>query len=223
VLLLITLHYTPHSGEEEKDVLPKVMKRLFRTLLSPRKVFLNLDSLSPVAAAMYRSAHHMRDQLTALDFSSRLWQANLQELQKSISEMHEHIALTTSQIASLRKDRRACKHSVIIANFTPGQFVLRANVRTVAPGNKLSARWEGPYRVIRAINSSVYVIQDLLDDSLHEVHTCRLKPYWEADLRVTVELRDQVSIHLVEMLVMIRFLLIVSIANCLVGNSILNG
>jgi transposase InsO family protein len=163
------------------------------TLLSPRKVFLNLDSLSPVAAAMYRPAHHMRDQLTALDFSSRSWQVQLQELQKSISEMHEHIALTTSQIASLRKNRRTRQHSVIIANFTPGQFVLRANVRTAAPGNKLSARWEGPYRVLRAINSSVYVIQDLLDDSLHEVHTCRLKPYWEADLRVTVELLDQVS------------------------------
>lgn len=61
-----------------------------------------------------------------------------------------------------------------LANFNSGDFLLVAR-EDLHAGEKLCLRWRCPRRVEHAINDYVYMVEDLRNGQLTEVHASRLK------------------------------------------------
>lgn len=68
-----------------------------------------------------------------------------------------------------------------LPNFTEGDYVLVARNDFTAK-EKLSLRWRGPRRIIKAINDYVYQVEDLRSGELQDVHATRLKFYHDRSL-----------------------------------------
>jgi hypothetical protein len=96
------------------------------------------------------------------------------------------------------------------ANFALGDFVLVATpIGQHTP--KLQARWRGPMRISAYVPDSqnlVYEVTDLVTKKVQQVHAERLRPFHDASLNVTVELRDLLAQYggeyLMERIVAIR-------------------
>ena len=87
--------------------------------------------------------------------------------------------------------REARRHLTEHADFTEGDFVLRAEdiERRV---NKLCARWCGPFVVIQNLSNHIFKVRDLVNGIEDSVHAARLKFYSDADLNVSAELLDYI-------------------------------
>lgn len=85
---------------------------------------------------------------------------------------------------ALQKNRERSRKNLStgkLPRFTEGDYVLVA--RTEFPsGEKISLRWRGPRRILRPISDYVYLVEDLRNGELSEVHISRLKFYRDADL-----------------------------------------
>ena len=78
--------------------------------------------------------------------------------------------------------------------FNEGDYVLRARILSKV-GDKMTARWEGPYMIEEAITPWVYKIGSLKKDS-HDtfiVHASRLKFYSDNSLKITEQIIDFAS------------------------------
>ncbi len=80
-----------------------------------------------------------------------------------------------------RKRGRLCASKGIPANFTEGDFVLVAR-EDMSAGEKLALRWRGPRRVLKALSDHVFLVEDLRNGAVEEVHACRLKFYSDPSL-----------------------------------------
>jgi hypothetical protein len=80
--------------------------------------------------------------------------------------------------------RRNRDSKIQLHNFEKGDFVL---VGTSKRKDKLEARWKGPFRIVNVINDSVFQVEDVLTNSVKEVHSVRLRPYNDRDLNSSVK------------------------------------
>ncbi|KAG1694601.1 hypothetical protein DVH05_028657 [Phytophthora capsici] len=81
-----------------------------------------------------------------------------------------------------------------VCNFSEGDYVLWSRVDKRMQGNKLLVRWVGPFQVVKALPHS-FLIRHLLTGAEYDVHGSRLKFYHDADLEVTAEIREHVSLQ----------------------------
>ena len=165
--------------------------------LTPRQVMMGMDVQDPLASILHRPQGVVAANVLSLDLTAGTFQRKFEELQQTISAMHQQVDTRTDKkalkeralIASDKKEK-VRKHRPKMANFEPGQFVLRARV----VNNKLKSRWEGPYVVVRAENAYVYVIRDLLNEQKeYTVHCRRLCFYADKDLQVDFQLKDSIG------------------------------
>jgi hypothetical protein len=134
----------------------------------------------------------MKNQLSSVDFSTQDWRDYISSVHESLSTFHAQVSLTQKQLTTLRNAQRMKQHSVVLANFEVGQFVLLAQVKKVFNA-KLDAFWRGPYRVITAVSNWVYELEDLLTHATITAHASRLRFYADSSLNVDVTLLDQIT------------------------------
>jgi mRNA-degrading endonuclease RelE of RelBE toxin-antitoxin system len=164
--------------------------------LSPRQVMMGMDEKDPIEAVLFHPT--AKAPVVGIDLTAGEYRTRFVELQRTIGKMHEHVdekknAKAQKELARIAKDKKnkVRNYSPKMANFEPGQFVLKARLSV---NNKLKARWEGPYKVLRAVNEYVYVIQDLLDENKEFiVHCRRLCFYADASLNVDIHLKDTIG------------------------------
>ena len=75
------------------------------------------------------------------------------------------------------------------AGFNVGDYVLCARTDP----DKLSMRWAGPMQVTRVIDNWTFEVRDLVHGRLALRHAQMLKPYADADLDVTAQLRESLQ------------------------------
>lgn len=61
-----------------------------------------------------------------------------------------------------------------VPNFSNGDFVLVPREDFTA-SEKLSLRWRGPLRIVKALNNYEYQVKDLHNGRVQDVHASRLK------------------------------------------------
>ncbi len=76
--------------------------------------------------------------------------------------------------------------------FQVGDFVLVAEPEK-RMANKLISRWNGPLRIVEEVHPWIYLVENLSTGVNKLVHATRMKFYCDADLDVTVELKDLVN------------------------------
>lgn len=114
---------------------------------------------------------------------------NMASLQDRIEALNPEIA---SALYENRKRSRIAAEKGVPANFSAGDFVLVAREH-FNEGEKLYLRWRGPRRVVSAINDWVYLVEDLRNGELSEVHATRLKFYRDSSLHETAILSHVLS------------------------------
>ena len=116
----------------------------------------------------------------------------IQEVLKSIDELHKQVAITRSKTrdAAIRRHNR--KTHVQDVNFEVGDFVLVAK-RVASDGHKLRVLWRGPRRVVRALSDLIYECEDLISGVTDTFHANRLKFYAERDLDVSEDLLETIN------------------------------
>ncbi|CEP01806.1 hypothetical protein PBRA_008748 [Plasmodiophora brassicae] len=92
--------------------------------------------------------------------------------------------------------------------FIPGDYGLCARPN-MGPGNKLIAKWNGPFRVLQRLNDQVYLLYDPLHEKEFRAHIQRVRRYADGKLNMTATMKKllQHSNHklLVENLVDCRY------------------
>lgn len=115
----------------------------------------------------------------------------IERLQSALDNMHKDVAQRVARNRKKHIDEHNRKTNLILPDFKLGDFVLVRKAGKV--GHKMSFRWVGPRRVVRALGELVYEVEDLLKGERTTVHAARLLPY-RAALRgeeVSPELRNQ--------------------------------
>eukprot|EP00171_Calliarthron_tuberculosum_P004300 IDg4300t1 len=95
-----------------------------------------------------------------------------------MEELHPQIE---SSLSKNRQRSRQVAERGTPANFVQGDFVLVAR-DDFHKDEKLCLRWRGPRRIIRAVSEWVYIVEDLRNGELTEVHSTRLKFYSDSSL-----------------------------------------
>lgn len=103
---------------------------------------------------------------------------NVDRLCEMVSDLHPvvHDALKES-----RTRMRENSSKGTLPNFEDGEFVLVARADFTA-GEKLSLRWRGPHRVLKAVNYYFYQVEDLRNGVVQDTHASRMKFYRDASL-----------------------------------------
>ena len=67
--------------------------------------------------------------------------------------------------------------------------------RPLQAGNreKLQVIWKDPIRVINTVSPQVFVVEDLVSNNIHKIHSQRLRFYCDASLAVTHELVTKIK------------------------------
>ena len=160
---------------------------------TPRTVFTGLPVTDPIKAVIYRPLQTKANQFQSIDFTTAEWADYFHNVQDSLDNFHAKIALTQRQYTALQNSKRNKQHTVFLANFEVGMFVLLGKVKKVF-NNKLDAQWTGPYRVTKVINKWVYEVQDLLNEEhFITAHAARLLHYSDSSLNVDTVLLDQIT------------------------------
>lgn len=110
------------------------------------------------------------------------------KLRQSLHQTHRRIVADKTE----RARRERAKKQGAVPNFGVGDFVLWSKVDARLGGNKLQARWLGPFAVIET-RSHAFMIQHLVTKALSEVHGSRLKFYCDPSLAVTEEILELVA------------------------------
>lgn len=75
--------------------------------------------------------------------------------------------------------------------FQEGVYV---TVATVGPTSKIIGKWEGPCRVVKALEKHVYTVEELVGKKrVFDAHISRLRYYCDADVGLTTEVLQQIS------------------------------
>ena len=109
-----------------------------------------------------------------------------ENLRNSLQSMHKEIGT----IGNTTREKRKIG---VATNFDVGDYVLVARPLQAGNREKLQAVWKGPMRVINTLSPHVFEVEDLVSNSIHKVHSQRLRFYSDASLEVTHELVTQIK------------------------------
>ena len=156
---------------------------------TPKQLMMGITATGPLDVIWNATSRR----LNQIDTKSKSYQYHLAELQKSLLYMHRIASEQSAQIQNQRNKLRAKKHGVDVANYTLGDYVLRARVNKGDTRlDKLSCVWLGPYRVTKIINDYAYELEDLLTGHRKITHAARMRRYFDSSLNVTEDLLRQV-------------------------------
>ena len=77
----------------------------------------------------------------------------------------------------------------MLPNLAVGDYVRLARVRQSGITSKLINTWTRPWRVISKNGGHVYDVADIVMEPAREVQTARMRPYADASLNFTAELK----------------------------------
>ena len=165
---------------EWPDLLPLVQSSLNqspspqRRNYAPVTAFTGLEPTPPISTFLRSST---ADTVSVDDIRLETL-INIESLKDLVATLHPVVQVS---VANNRQRARDAMGRGELPNFTEGDFVLVAREDFTA-GEKLSLRWRGPRRVIKAINDYVYQVEDLRNGELQDVHVTRLKFYHDDSL-----------------------------------------
>ncbi len=81
----------------------------------------------------------------------------------------------------------------VATNFDVGEYVLVAMPLPAGNRENLQAIWKDPMRVINTVSPHVFVVEDLVFNNIHKIHSQRLRFYCDASLAVTHELVTKIK------------------------------
>ena len=81
----------------------------------------------------------------------------------------------------------------MLPDFAVGDYVHVARVRQPGITPKFMNTWTGPWRVVSKTGGYVYGVEDIVTRHSREVHIARMRPYADASLNVTAELKEVLS------------------------------
>ncbi|KAE8884486.1 hypothetical protein PF003_g31408 [Phytophthora fragariae] len=174
-------------------LLPVVQANLNHTELpslgdkAPVELFTGLPPTSALDVIWNPHRSH-DDEPIAVDLSEPAIVKRLDELRRSLQEMHKEVA----DIRERRRLQQMAAKKGAPCNFSEGDFVFWSRVDARLPGNKLMVRWVGPFKVIDALSHS-FIIEHLITKACHDVHGSRLKFYADSSLDITEEMMQHVS------------------------------
>ena len=84
---------------------------------------------------------------------------------------------------------RVVERKGMLPDFAVGDYVLEARVRQSGITPKLMNTWTGR-RVVSKTGGHVYGVEDIITGRSREVHIARMRPYADASLNVTAELKE---------------------------------
>lgn len=166
--------------EEWVDLLPMIQSVLNnapspqRANVPPVKAFMGMDPTSPISTFL-RTATSKPVTLTKVQEERLL---NMSDLQQSVENLHP---LVQETLASARDRGRKASARGKLPNFAEGDFVLMAREDFTA-GEKLSLRWRGPRRVVKALTEYVFQVEDLRTGLVEDAHGSRLRFYHDKTL-----------------------------------------
>ncbi len=102
--------------------------------------------------------------------------------------MHRAMSLARDKQQRRSKKKRL---SALAPNFHVGDFVLRSRVDSKHK-DKLLVMWVGPYQVVAA-DEYTFRVKHLVTGVESDVHSSRLKFYYDGSLNVTEEIREHVA------------------------------
>ena len=110
------------------------------------------------------------------------------ELVQTQEELHQEVL---QRVAMERQRSRAIasESAGVLEEFQVGDYVLVARPRKVP---KLVITWTGPWRVVEK-GKHVYTVVDVVTNQRVQVHVVRMRPYADASLTVTEELKETVA------------------------------
>jgi hypothetical protein len=117
---------------------------------------------------------------------------SISEWRESVEALHKRCNSASATGRDRSRSAHANKCGVAASNFDVGHFVLEAQRDTQAH-KKLSLKWRGPKRVLKAISDYVFIVEDLGSGHSTTVHGSRLRFYHDASLDVTTDLLAQVA------------------------------
>ena len=85
---------------------------------------------------------------------------------------------------------QASKKYGVLPDFVVGDYVLVARVRQPGITPKPMNTWTGPWRVVSKPGGHVYGVEDIATGRSREVHIAWMRPYADASLNVTAELKE---------------------------------
>lgn len=155
---------------------------VFRT---PLEVFTTMKPNRPLLRALpIRKYAHCK----SIDHIRALQLIEIDKIQSKIEEIHRDVEKNISASRQKSINTHNARTNVLPINFGKGDFVL---LRKAQPGgHKLSYKWIGVYRVVEAISSHVFEIENLFTKRLERAHARRLM-FYRADMdgkEVTKEL-----------------------------------
>ncbi|KAF1317985.1 Dynein heavy chain, partial [Globisporangium splendens] len=112
----------------------------------------------------------------------------LNALRRSMFELRKHVV----DIKERTRLQQIANKNGVVCNFVEGDFVLWSRADARLEGNKLTVRWLGPFRVVRARSHS-FLIENLITKATNDVHGSRLKMYADSSLNVNEEMIQHVS------------------------------
>lgn len=166
--------------DEWADLLPVIQSALNnapspqRNNVSPITAFNGMEPSAPVNTFLrIETAKTM-----TIDEIVRERAIHVDELTKRMSDLHPvvHDALQEN-----RARIRNATSKGTLPNFSEGDFVLVAREDFTA-GEKLSLRWRGPRRVVKALSNYVFEVEDLRNGQCESIHGSRLKFYRDSSL-----------------------------------------
>ena len=161
--------------EEWPDLLPVVQSTLNQTPSPQRGNYAPVTAFTgaqptPPIATFIRTTTTKPMSISDIQKDRTL---NIDSLKTFIADLHP---IVQSAVSTNRSRGREAAGRGQLPNFTEGDYVLVARDDLTA-GEKLSLRWRGPRRIIKAINDYVYQVEDLRNGELQDVHITRLKFY----------------------------------------------
>lgn len=87
--------------------------------------------------------------------------------------------LVNAAVRRNRQQKRTSRVKETLPNYSEGEFVLVAR-DVFTTDEKLSLRWQGPRRIVKALSSYVFQLEDLRNGDIDKVHGTRLKFYHDA-------------------------------------------
>lgn len=147
-------------------------------MIAPITAFNGMDP-SPPISTFFKTHTSSSVTITDLQLERAL---SIEELQKRVGELHPVI---DTALQRHRARGRENSSKGILPNFSTGDFVLVAR-EDFSSGEKLSLRWRGPRRVVRAINNFVFQVEDLRTGDMDDIHVSRLKFYHDSALDTEV-------------------------------------
>ena len=86
--------------------------------------------------------------------------------------------------------RKIAQDKAVLPKFAVGDFVLYVRVRRQGLTPKLMSTWTGPWRVVEADHSHVYLVRNIVPGKVHTAHVACLRFYADVDLNISAEIKN---------------------------------